>query len=322
MGQVIRWGILGAAKFAAEHMAPAIHEAEGAKLSALATSSPEKAAPFLAFCPDLALFDSYDALLASPDIDAVYVPLPNHMHVEWTKKALLAGKHVLTEKPITLKAEEFDALITLRDQTGLLAAEAFMIVHHPQWQRARQLFQDGAIGNLVHVQGHFSYDNRDDPGNIRNKPETGGGAIRDIGIYPYGATRFVTGQEPTGLQATLQCENGVDTYSQTRVEFEGFSGVFTVSMRMSLFQEMSFHGDKVMMRITAPFNAGSFGEARIELRDTDGNLHIERFADVRQYRLQVENFGRSILDGAPYPCPLEFSRGSQQMIDWALAPGA
>ncbi|MCI2398558.1 Gfo/Idh/MocA family oxidoreductase [Aliiroseovarius subalbicans] len=321
MTQVTRWGILGAAKFALEHMGPAIHEAQDAKLVALATSSAEKARPFMAFCPDIEVCDSYEALLARDDIDAVYVPLPNHIHIEWSRKALEAGKHVLCEKPIAMRAEDIDDLIALRDQTGLLAAEAYMIVHHPQWRRARDLVQGGAIGDLVHVQGHFSYDNSDDPGNIRNHPQFGGGGIRDIGVYPYGATRFVTGQEPVTVRAVIERENGVDTYAQVSADFEGFRGAFTTSMRMSLWQEMTFHGTKAIVRVHAPFNAGTFGESAVELRSSDGRRQIDRFPDVRQYKLQVEAFGRSVQTGVPYPCPLEFSRGTQRMIDMVFDAG-
>jgi hypothetical protein len=201
--QTVRWGILGAANFARQHMAPAINEAEGAVLAALATSDAARAAPFAAIAPGLRVHSSYDALLADPEIDAVYVPLPNHLHVEWTLKALAAGKHVLTEKPIAMTATEIDRIIAARNSSGLLAAEAYMIVHHPQWQRARELVQDGAIGAVRHADAAFSYDNAADPGNIRNRPETGGGGIRDIGVYTYGSVRFVTGAEPDTLQARV-----------------------------------------------------------------------------------------------------------------------
>ncbi|MEO0917767.1 MAG: Gfo/Idh/MocA family oxidoreductase, partial [Pseudomonadota bacterium] len=174
----VRWGILGAAKFAREHMGPAIHAARGAELAALATSDPAKAEPFRAFCPGLAVHQGYDALLADESIDAVYIPLPNHMHVEWSLKALQAGKHVLCEKPMTMATAEFDDLIVARDKAGRLAAEAYMIVHHPQWKKVRGLVQSGAIGNVRHVTGAFSFDNRQDVDNIRNKAETGGGGLR------------------------------------------------------------------------------------------------------------------------------------------------
>lgn len=318
MAQLTRWGILGAGKFAAQHMGPAIHAAHGAKLVALATSSKEKASPFRAFCPDLEVETDYATLLARPDIDAVYIPLPNTLHIEWTCRAMRAGKHVLCEKPIAMRTEEIDALIALRDETGLLAAEAYMILHHPQWQRARTIYRSGLLGDLVHVQGHFSYNNTD-PGNIRNRPETGGGAIRDIGVYPYGATRFVSGQEPRALRARIGWENRVDSYSRVSADFDGFGAEFTVSMRMAPFQEMVFHGSKAVMRLSAPFNPVTYGEAVLELRDTDGRITRDRFPTARQYELQVEAFGRAIHEGRDYPCPLEFSRGTQEMIDRVFA---
>jgi len=202
----------------------------------------------------------------------------------------------------------------LRDATGLLAAEAFMIVHHPQWQRARALVAAGAIGKLARVDGVFCYDNRDDPGNIRNRAETGGGALRDIGVYTFGAARFVTGEEPESLSAEIGWENGVDTFAQVNGRFPGFSYAAMVSMRLHARQEMVFHGDKGLIRLPVPFNAGVFGEARVELH-CGFAVTTERFPQVNHYKLQVEAFCRSLLNGATYPCPLEFSRGTQVMID-------
>src|SRR5690242_4223952 len=135
----VRWGILGAAKFAREFMGPALALAAGGRIVALATSDPAKAEPFMAFAPGIRVHADYDALLSDPDVDAVYVPLPNHLHVEWSLKAMQAGKHVLCEKPMAMQASDYDRLIAARDAAGVLAAEAFMIVHHPQWQRARRL---------------------------------------------------------------------------------------------------------------------------------------------------------------------------------------
>ena len=143
-----RWGILGAAKFAREHMGPAIAAAEGAELAALATSAPERAVTFQKFAPNLAIYDTYDELLADPTIDAIYIPLPNDMHQPWALKCLAAGKAVLVEKPVGMDVAEIDELIAVRDASGLLAAEAYMIVHHPQWQKMRDLVQSGALGDL------------------------------------------------------------------------------------------------------------------------------------------------------------------------------
>ncbi|WP_166416046.1 Gfo/Idh/MocA family protein [Cochlodiniinecator piscidefendens] len=312
---VMRWGVLGAAKFAREHMAPAIHQAKGATLSALATSTAAKASPFQAFCPDLTVYTDYNELLSDPAIDAVYIPLPNHLHIEWAEKALRAGKHVLCEKPIALRAQDIDRLIALRDETGLHVAEAFMIVHHPQWIRVRDMLQFGAIGQLQHVDGVFTYDNRKDTTNIRNKPETGGGSIPDIGVYPYGAIRFATGQEPSTLNADITWANGVDQTARVTGWFGDFSFSALTSMGMFGRQEMNFHGDGGVIRMTAPFNAGVFDQAQIELHQPGKSVQIERFPGVNQYVLQVEAFAAAVAGQREFACPLEFSQGTQRMID-------
>lgn len=316
----IRWGILGAAKFAREHMGPAIHAARGARLVALASGDPARAAAFAEFAPDLRLHHSYDALLADPDIDAVYIPLPNHLHVEWSLRALAAGKHVLCEKPMALQAGDYDALIAARDASGAVAAEAFMIVHHPQFIRARALVQGGAIGTLRHVSASFTYNNAGDLNNIRNRPETGGGALRDIGVYTCGAARFVSGQEPQAItHARIAQENGVDVFAQFSARFDGFDMVGMVSMRMHPHQHISFHGDRGLITLSCPFNANLFDLAQLTLETDASSRTIERWPAANHYILQVENFGVAIRGVAPYPCPLEFSRGTQAMLDQIFA---
>ena len=321
----VRWGILGAANFAREHMAPAIHAAKGAELAALATSSLEKAAGFQAFCPSLKIHSTYEALLADPSIDAVYVPLPNHLHVEWTLKALAAGKHVLTEKPIALQASEIDQIIAARDASGLLAAEAYMIVHHPQWQLAKKWLEAGEIGTLRHVDAAFTYCLKDME-NIRNRPEAGGGSLRDIGVYTFGSARFVTGSEPVDLSARMVLENGVDTFAQVSGIMDGPHGRFTydsmTSMRLYNRQTVTFQGDKGMIRLDGgPFNANVNDIAEIELHQNGNRVITERFPTANHYVLQVEAFGRSVRAGVPYPCPLEFVRGTQTMIDTVFKVG-
>ena len=319
MSDIVRWGVLGAAKFAREHMAPAIHAAKGAQFAALATSSPDKAEGFQAFQPDLRIHDSYDSLLADPDIDAVYIPLPNHLHVEWATKAAQAGKHVLCEKPIAMAAGEIDALIALRDQTGLLIAEAYMIVHHPQWQKAKSIYESGILGDVMLVDGVFTYDNSADPGNIRNKPDTGGGSLPDIGVYTFGSARFVTGEEPQAAQAHIRRENGVDVFTHATADFPSFRYSSVTSMRLTPRQEMAFHGTKGVMKLTCPFNSAVFGQAELSVEQGGMVVETHRWPGVNHYVLQVENFGRSVRDGAAYPCPLEFSQGTQAMIDMVLA---
>jgi len=317
--KVVNWGVMGAANFALNHMARAIHEADGARFAALGTSDPAKAEPFKAFCPDLRIHSSYDALLADPAIDAVYIPLPNHLHVEWTLKAVQAGKHVLTEKPIAMKAAEIDSLIKARDASGKLVTEAYMIVHHPQWQRARELVQEGAIGRILHADAAFSYDNRTEVGNIRNRPETGGGSIPDIGVYAYGSVRWVTCAEPVALRSRIRRENGVDVFAQVWGDMERAGGRFTygamTSMRLPPRQEVVFQGESGLIKMTGPFNAGLFAEAQLHMLRPGKADHIERFPGARQYRAQVEAFGRSIQEGVPFAWTLEDARGTQKMID-------
>ena len=314
----IRWGVLGAGKFAREQMTPAIHMAHNAVFSAIATSDATKAQAFQAFQPGLRVFTDYDALLADPDIDAVYVPLPNHLHVEWTLKALAAGKAVLTEKPIGLEDADFDRLIEARNSSGLLAAEAYMPVHHPQWQRIRDLIDADEIGALSHVRGMFCYNNSADTDNIRNRPETAGGALRDIGVYPFGMVRFATAQEPSLVSANITWENGVDTTSRVSASFANFSFEAVVSMRMHEFQEMSFHGDRGVLHLAAPFNPLKYAEAVVTMT-TGAQTRSWRFPSVNQYVLQVENFGAAMRGEMTYPVSREFSRGTQRMIDLAFA---
>ena len=321
----VRWGILGAANFAREQMAPAIHAAKGAELVALATSSPEKALGFQAFCPSLKIHPTYEALLADPSIDAVYIPLPNHLHVEWTLKALAAGKHVLTEKPIAMQASEIDQIIAARDASGLLAAEAYMIVHHPQWQLAKKWLEAGEIGTLRHVDAAFTYC-LTDMENIRNRPEAGGGSLRDIGVYTFGSARFVTGSEPVDIAARLILENGVDTFAQVSGIMDGPHGRFTyesiTSMRLYNRQVVTFQGDRGMIRLDGgPFNANYNDIAEIELHQNGNRVITERFPTSNHYVLQVEAFGRSVREGVAYPCPLEFIRGTQAMIDTVFKVG-
>lgn len=313
----LRWGILGAANFAQQHMGPALAAAAGGRLDALATSTPDKAAAFRVFAPDLRVHDSYDALLADPAIDAVYIPMPNHLHVEWALKAAAAGKHVLCEKPMAMAEPEFDALIAARDANGVLMAEAYMIVFHPQWQRVRDLLAEGALGPLWAISGAFSFCNRD-LGNIRNQAATGGGGLRDIGVYTFGSARFATGLEPDDIQATIRYEDGVDTYARVSARFGAADYSMYTSIRIAPRQEMVFHGEDAVLRVCVPFNARVFGEPRLELC-RGMSTQVERFPVQNQYELQVAAFNTAVRDGTDYPCPLEFSRGTQRMIDAAFA---
>ena len=314
MADVVNWGVLGAAHFARTTMAPAINEARRSRLAALATRDPAKAAPFAEIAPGLRVHDSYDALLADPEVDAVYIPLPNALHVDWSLRAAEAGKHVLCEKPMTLKAAEFDGLIAARDRTGLFMAEAWVPCHHPQWTRVRDLLADGALGTLRTVTAHFGF-GLDDPGNIRLDPGLGGGALFDIGVYPVGAFRFATGLEPVPVWADAIFEGGVDTsaWVQTRAGDVRFS--FHLSMRTQRRQTMAFEGTDGRLTLSAPFNAGGAGQADLILERDGRDTQVTSYPDARQYVTQVEAATAGILDGAPFVWPLERARGTQVVLD-------
>ncbi len=319
--QVMNFGILGASDFARRRMGPAIHAARGARLVALATSSPEKAKGFQAFAPDLRLHESYEALLADPEIEAVYIPLPNTLHVEWSLKALAAGKHVLCEKPLALRAEEIDPLIAARDASGRFCTEAYMIVHHPQWQLVRDWLAEGRIGTLCHADAAFSFFN-DDATNIRNRPEMGGGSLPDIGVYAYSSVRFATGAEPVWMKSVMARANGVETRTQVIGEMAGPLGRFSfgamTSTRLFPRQEVTFQGTEGRITLTAPFNAGVFAEAQVTLHRENAS-ETRRFPDINQYVVQVEAFIDHIREGAPYPWHLEDARAGQAMIDMVRA---
>ncbi len=312
----LRWGILGAAKIALTDVMPAIHLSKRGRVQAVASRSAKRVAGY----EPIAHYTDYNSLINDPDVDAIYIPLPNHMHVEWTKRAAEAGKHVLCEKPIAWDAAQVDELIGVRDRTGKLIAEAFMVCHHPQWHLVRDLLAEGTIGKLVHVQGAFAFFN-DDGDNIRNRAETEGGALGDIGVYPSVTTRFVTGAEPVSATAKLMMENGVDVTARTMVDFDGFALDFHCSMRMAPHQSMTFHGTRGVIEVPAPFNARKFGEARVIVR-RGHEAREHRFPEVEQYLRQMDAFNAAVLDGTDFPVTLEFSRGNAATIDMIRVAGA
>lgn len=315
MGNPVRWAILGAGKFAREHMGPAIHAARNAQLVAIGTSTAAKAAPFDDFAPGVRVYEDYDAVLADGQVDAVYIPLPNHLHIPWAQKALRAGKHVLVEKPVGLSAGAIDPLIALRDETGLQAAEAYMIVHHPQWARVRHLLADDAIGDLRHVDGVFCYNNPDMT-NVRFDAAKGGGSLPDIGVYTIGSTRFATGQEPREItHAQVDMLNGVDVTARVAAQFDGFTAHWVTSMAIHNHQHMTFLGTHGSIHVSAPFNAGSYGEARIDVIQADGAMRVERWPLVKQYVTQVEAFGSAIRGEADFAWTLEDAKATQTVID-------
>ncbi len=219
---------------------------------------------------------------------------------------------------MALRAADFDRLEAAQAASGRHLAEAFMVLDHPQWHRVRALLSEGAIGRLVHVEGAFTYETPA-PGNYRLSAEAGGGAIRDVGVYPCVTARFATGAEPAGVQAEIRRAGGIDTFARVWAEFPGFTLSFYTGMGPMRYQTMAFHGTAGHLRLDAPFNAALFGDAAVTLRRPDGSLVVERFNLPDQYRLMVENFAAAARGRRPPSCPLAFSRGNQAMIDAIFA---
>lgn len=315
---MLRFGILSTAKIGRDLVVPAMQDAENCVVTAVASRDLSKARAMADRFSVPHAFGSYEEMLASDLIDAVYIPLPTAQHVEWTIRAADAGKHVLCEKPIALKASDIDQLIAARDRNGVLVSEAFMVTYTPVWRKVRALLSEGAIGRLRHVQGVFTYFNRD-PGNMRNIPELGGGGLPDIGVYPAIATRFATGAEPLKVQAVVErdAEFGTDIYSSVKADFGGFELSFYVSTQMANRQSMVFHGTEGFIEVRSPFNADRWGAEELELSNQSHNQsQVFRFQDSRQYRREAEAFAKAALNGDRSDVvSLESSRDNQRFID-------
>ncbi|CAN7183608.1 Gfo/Idh/MocA family protein [Mesorhizobium sp. LjRoot246] len=320
---MFRWGVLSTAKIGREHLLPAMVEAENGVLSAIASRDLSKAKALAERFGARHAFGSYEELLASNEVDGVYIPLPTSQHVEWAAKAIEAGKHVLVEKPLALDAKDILPLIKLRDQKKVLVCEAFMVIYHPQWIKVRDLIASGAIGRLRHVQGAFSYYNVD-PNNMRNQLDLGGGALPDIGVYPTVSTRFSTGKEPLRVQATIERDKkfGTDIYSSIRADFGDFELSFYLSTQMAARQVMVFHGEKGFIELFSPFNAGLYDHHRVELHNQNHTeAQVFRFPGTQQYRLEVETFARAAQGGKERVFTLEESVLNQKVIDAIFRAG-
>ena len=320
---MFRWGVLSTAKIGREQLLPAIVDSENGVLSAIASRDLSKAKALGERFGARHAFGSYEELLASKEVDGVYIPLPTSQHVEWTAKAIEAGKHVLVEKPLALDAKDIPPLIKLRDEKKVLVCEAFMVVYHPQWIKVRDLIASGAIGRLRHVQGAFSYYNVD-PKNMRNQLDLGGGALPDIGVYPTVSTRFSTGKEPIRVQATIERDKtfGTDIYSSIRADFGDFELSFYLSTQMAARQVMVFHGEKGFIEVFGPFNAGLYEHHRIELHNQNHTeAQVFRFPGTQQYRLECEAFVRAAQGGKDRVFTLEESVLNQKVIDAIFRAG-
>lgn len=316
----ISWGILGAAKIGINKVIPALQRSTLGTVVALASRDATKARDVVQQLGIPRAHASYEALLADPDVDAVYIPLPNHLHVPWSIKALEAGKHVLCEKPIGLTAQDAQQLLDAsKKYPHLKIAEAFMYRHHPQWQRARELIAAGGIGELRTVNAFFTYWNVD-PQNIRNIAEVGGGGMMDIGCYCVPFARWLFDAEPrrvVGL-ADFDPAFGTDRLVSALLDFGRGNATFTCSTQLSPYQRVNIFGTEGRVEIEIPVNA--LPDQPCRLWHQRGSSTTEFVCDVcDQYTLQGDAFVRAILDHAPLPTPLEDAVANMRVVEAVLA---
>lgn len=317
----LRWGILSTARIARTKVIPGIQKAERCTVVAIASRDAGQARQVAGELGIPRAHSSYEALLADPEVDAVYIPLPNHLHAEWTIAAARAGKHVLCEKPLAMSAAEAERMIDVCTTEGVRLMEAFMYRLHPSWVAVRELVTGGRIGRLTAVQSWFSYFN-DDPANIRNVRAYGGGALYDIGCYSVNLSRMLFGAEPTGVEASITRDptTGVDVLTSAILEFGDGVGTFTCSTRVEDDQRVHVYGTQGRISIKIPFNIPPDRPTEVVLAaggDPPVAPHTEvlTFEPADPYAVQAQRFAEAVLDGGPTPIPPEDAVANLRVIE-------
>ena len=316
----VRWGILSVAAIGLKKVIPAMQRGNETEIVAIASRDAGRATEAARALGIPKAYGSYEELLADPDVEVIYNPLPNHLHVPWSIKCAEAGKHVLCEKPLSMTVEEARQLLAARDRTGVKIGEAFMVRTHPQWLRARELVRSGAIGDLRSMMGFFSYTNRD-PNNIRNIPVYGGGGLMDIGCYTIFSSRFIFGEEPKRVMGLMETdpEMGTDRLTSAMLDYPSGHAVFTCSTQLVPYQRVQIFGTKGRIEVEIPFNAPPDRPTRLWIddgRDLFGSgLRTEQFDTVDQYTIQGDAFSRAIRGAEEIPVPLENAVANMRVIE-------
>jgi predicted dehydrogenase len=316
----VRWGILGVAKIAIEKIIPAIQAGQTGQVVAIASRSLDKAQAAAARFQIPRAYGSYEALLADAEVDAVYNPLPNHLHVPWSIRALEAGKHVLCEKPIARDAAEASQLIAARERSGRLVQEAAMVRTHPRWLGARDIVRSGRIGDLRSMSGFFSYFN-DSPANVRHQPDMGGGGLLDIGFYPITMARFMFESEPVRVMGLLEIDPrfGVDRLASAILEFPRGHAIFTCSTQLAPYQNLDILGTRGRIGVDLPWSMPHERPSRLLIDDASrpaGEAIDEMcFPACDQWGVHCDRFCEAIASGKPAPVPIEDAVANMRVID-------
>jgi predicted dehydrogenase len=326
MPRKVRWGVLGVAAIATKKVIPGMQKCERAEVTAIASRELSRAREAADRLGIGKAYGSYEELLRDADVDAIYNPLPNHLHVPWTARAAEAGKHVLCEKPIALSAEEAATLIPVRERTGVKIGEAFMVRTHPQWLRAREIVRRGQIGELRAMVSEFSYFNRD-AGNIRNIREYGGGAMMDIGCYPVTMSRFFFDREPARVSALIDRdpEMNIDRLSSALLDFGSGHALLTCSTQLVSFQRMQVFGSKGRIELEIPYNIPPDRPSRIYIDDgsklAGRSARVEEFPICDQYMAQGDAFSKAIQEDGEVPVTMEDAVANMRVIEAVLRAG-
>jgi len=322
----VKWGVLGVASIATNKVIPGMQKGEWSEITAIASRDLKKAQDAAKELGIPKAYGSYEELLADKEIEAIYNPLPNHLHVPWSIKAAEAGKHVLCEKPLSLTVAEAKTLLAARERCGVKIGEAFMVKTHPQWLRTRELIRKGEIGKLRAIVGAFSYFNRD-PQNVRNVAEWGGGGMMDVGCYPITTSRFIFGEEPTRVAGLIERDPDfkTDRLASAMLDFPSGQAVFTCSTQLVAYQRMQFLGTTGRIEIEIPFNAPLDQTTRIFIDDGrdvfGGGIRTETIAVCDQYTAQGDAFSRAIREGREVPVPLEDAIANMAVIEAVFRAG-
>ncbi len=325
MVTVLRWGVLGTAKIAIDHVIPAMLGAANGEVTAIASRTAGTAEEVGARFGIPHRFAHYEEMLASDVIDAVYIPLPNHLHRQWAIAAAAAGKHVLCEKPLALTSNEAQEMVDACRDAGVVLAEAFMYRHHPSWVAVQDLAASGRIGELCAVHTAFGYFN-DDPANIRNRVECGGGALMDVGCYAIDLSRMLFGAEPSDVQAVIRRDPrfGTDIVTSAILSFGLGHSLFTVSTQLEDVQHVELLGTSGRIVVDVPFNIPPDWEAQVSVvaggdPPTAPDVEVLTFAPVDQYTLQAEAFAATVLDGIPPARPVEEAVANMRVLERIVA---
>jgi len=318
----VRWGILSTSKFAQTKIIPALLKCDHVEVAALASRDQARAYEAAGRFGIPKAYGSYEELLADPEIEVIYNPMANHLHVPWSIKALEAGKHVLCEKPIGLNVADARSLLDAsRRHPRQKVMEAFMYRHHPQWGRAKQLVDEGKVGELRTIQSFFSYFNND-PDNIRNKPEIGGGGLMDIGCYNISLSRFIFGEEPKRVLGVLEYDPNfkTDRIASGILDFGRGTATFTCSTQLASYQRVNILGDTGRVEIEIPFNAPPDRPCKIWHETPEGIEEIT-FDVCDQYTIQGDLFSLAVINDTPVPTPLEDAVANMKVIEAVFESG-